>query len=442
MSDRSFTPEPIEQVQGRVFLQRPEDQWLWNERDLDSLRQDRYEAQQVRDLYILTSAETAFTDNILAADDNRITAQNYMPQASEEADYWAPAEDMEHTVMSQGEIVEMPQTGDYHDQPRSTLADQLTEMDEWEYIEAPVYQHPHLYVEDDEDDLLPDYVTRDYNRFDALAEALVDGISHTARRLSEEDAQAQQEAIHELAAYHSENLDQPRWQRYLARDVHEALNDASDEYRDQVSDNELFWRSSDRYWAMILQEREHLKEIQSNEQELKNEFARTVILFQRNDPKTADAFLTYSQTVLAVAKTKVRAFDMLSWYAYLPSDVSLALDDLRDHYRSEASSKHHINRCMVSCHGGDFAPDMSDEETFAAIWRGFRFGYETVSVPNGFGNFVMPDEELPSSKKLAFIENSAKARMVRVELAVERLHGRVDSDPHVSDSHIFSLLTR
>ena len=468
------------------YRRRPDDQHLWLESDLESLRRDREQAQAVRDLYIVSNPEEFFTDGSDVSDEDRITARNFLPNPGEEAAFWRSGNEEVDDRMSAVEIAEMHRTGNYQlDGPPLLLFSNAQDDDDETEDEDSDDEFGHDHQEDVDDDYgepEPDLhlhglgdeiavddldnghdiedisIGWDYGRYESPAAALLDQMVEATSRwnLSEEQDRALAERVFNLACYHARhNPHQPRWQRALAYGIEQIMtSNYQNAYRNGRRTAEFVERT-DEEWEKLEEARSNLQTLQTHKPILQRRFARSWSALAREDTTLALCLMDYSKLCQRVTKTNTRYFDMLSWYPLAEHEVDIfakpdwsAAAEVREDIASLCrmhQKEAYLNCCICrlehTLRQEELPCNLMNEEHWAAKYSDeFRFGYDMGARFNGFADFRV-DETLSLEDKFSFIADMAWARRLRLWTAMKRLRigGAVIQE---SDNWTFAMLTQ
>ena len=136
-----------------------------------------------------------------------------------------------------------------------------------------------------------------------------------------------------------------------------------------------------------------------------------------------------------IIKSPVRAFDILTWYPWLPDSFRNRLERFANYHRQLFRWDLDIKICEARYHNQIIEPSPFNENDWAAVC-GEPFGFESSpTMIGGFAHFVAPSSNLTILATLKLVETHSTMRCCRMLLAYERLSQELTVS-HPSDQRI------
>jgi hypothetical protein len=450
----------IEYVEG----ERPADQREWTDADLQTLRRDREQAQNVRDLYMLSNPgefSNIFTDDVEEGEE-RITPSNLLNgRAEADADLYDDSnleQEAERDSRWHAEVIEMHQSGNYNDDPdidrepnQQIVLDYDSDDDEEtlarrerEHLNSVTRTIPgvddNFYEdEDEEEDPREPFNFAEYPH-GSLAATLVAQIHEYCEGMSEEQREEFEEDIDNRCLATLQNDFLPRWQAETLADLVVELRNAGVMREEHQQEQEA--RNEARVRAQELEAQ--LPNGQPRFEELCAEYQRTEAQLAGNDPDGFRNWRLFRDAACRVANAPVRRCDIFNWYPWLPADFRECLEAMGNFQREVARVRWQVKELRSQAEGETRDVDPFNEEEWAGSMQvvGQPFGFESGhSRVNDFGNFQPPATDMPVAEQVSLIDDANTLRAARVTLAAQRIRQgpAVPSDSHVGGQYLHWL---
>jgi hypothetical protein len=445
-----------------VERERPADQREWTDADLQTLRRDREQAQNVRDLYMLSNPgefPNIFADGIEEGEE-RITPSNFLNGRTQaDADLYDDSHGEQEVVRDSrwhAEVIEMHQSSNFNDdldterEPNQQMVLDYDSDDDEETLARREREHLNFvartipgvddnFYEDEDEDPREPFNFAEYPR-GSLAATLVAQIHEYCGGMSEEQLEAFEENVDNTCLATLQNDFLPRWQAETLADFAVELRNAAVMREEHQQEQEVRNEARDRAQELEAQ----LPHGQPRFEELCAEYQETEALFEAIDPQGFKNWRVFRDAACRVANTPVRRCDIFNWCPWLHPDFRECLEAMSNFQREIARVRWKAKELRSQAEGETRDVDPFNEEEWAGAMQvvGQAFGFESgCRRVNGFGNFQPPATDLPVAEQVSLLDDAYTLRAARVTLAAQRMRQGLTapSDSQVGGQYVHWL---